>query len=108
ARAGETVEPIPTALDPVELLEARDDVVGVAKAHRDSPPQLIEPPGPLPLGQQGPDHPRRPGGEERLEGAADPPHVGASLLLNEDAVKGQVAVPGEVQVAAAIPMNQSR
>jgi hypothetical protein len=92
ARAGHAIEPVPTPLHPVELLQALDHVVGMPEAHTHGPPKLVQPPGALSLHQEGPHHACRPGREKGLERPADQPGIGPPFLLDQDIVEREVAV----------------
>ena len=99
---------IPASLDPVEFLEQLHDVVDVAQTDADSPPQLLEAPRPIVIHQERPDDARCPGREEALEGPAGRADVGLPLFLDQDVVKGEVAVSGQIDVATAVLASQRR
>jgi len=82
--------------------------VAVAEAHRRRPRQLLEPPAPLPLGQQHPRHPGRARGEERLERPSRGTEVALALLLDEDVLEGEVAVAREVEIAEVAATQDGR
>ena len=96
------------ALEPAQVFQALHDVVRVPEAHRGRLGQLLEPPGPARLGQQDAHDTGRAGREQRAQRARGGPHVALAVLLDEDVLEGQVAVPGEVDVAQVVVLEDAR
>ena len=92
-------------LRPRQLLEAFDDVVAVAQAHERRARQLLQPPRARRLAQQRAHDaggPRREQRAQRSRGRAD---VALAFFLDQDVLKGDVAVAGQIDVPKVVGLE---
>src|SRR5213593_445992 len=96
------------ALDPCELLEPLDDVVGVTEAHPGRAPELLESPGPTGLDEQHADDPRRARGEERPERPGGGTDVPLAFLLDQGVLEREVTVARQVHESEVVALEDAR